>query len=226
MPIERERLDEMIKLLGCDPSARIELEDGIERSFEWFRRYDAWFARENRVAMLASARAIAECTAALCAELETAPEPLRDFLLLPPGMRILRTRADIDARRGAVLASAYVLLGTLRTMHSDCEKLLAEAQPETRGPERNRAQGYCLRLAYILIKRYSDHPINGNRDGSLLRFGSLLYEELTGCDPVDLSRPYQDLLSNPPPVTAQARDEQVNHLQAQLLEQSARDEEN
>ena len=220
------RLDEVIELLGCGPGVRNDIELGIKRSFDWFQRYDAEFARANRVALAASARAIAAHTKALLADLEAAPDPLRGFLYLPLEARRIVTRADVEAQPIAAQSYMDALLSALRTMQFDCEGFLAEAQPEPPGPERNRAQRHCLRLAYILMRTFSDHPINGNRDGPLLRLGSLLYEELTGCDPIDLTHHYyQDLLRNLPPVTAVSHEEQATRLQAQL-DQAARDEEN
>jgi hypothetical protein len=217
------RLDEVIEQLGCDPSAHHEVEHAIKGSFDWFRRFDAAFARTNRVAMVASARAIAADITALLTDLETAPEPLRNFLFLPPEARRIATRADIEARPTVAQSYACALLSALRTMQSDCESFLAKADPEPPGPERDRAQRHCLRLAYILMQGFSNRPISGNRDGPLLRLGSLLYEELTGRDPVDLSRHYRDLQRNPPPVTAQSHEEQINQLQARL-DHAARDE--
>jgi hypothetical protein len=209
------RLDEVIELLGCGPRVRDELDRGIARSFDWFRQYDAAFARANRVAMVASARVIAAHTKTLLADLEAAPDALRSFLFLPLEARRIASSADIEARSIARQSFTCVLLSALRTIQSDCESLLAEVQPEPPGPERDRAQRHCLRFAYILMKCFSVRPISGDRDGSLLRLGSLLYEELTGHDPVDLSRHYRDLLRDSPPVTMQSHETQIDHLQAQ-----------
>jgi hypothetical protein len=219
------RLDEMIEQLGCGPDARTDIKLGIKRSLDWFESYDTEFARENRGALAASARAIAADVKTLLADLEAAPDLLRGFLYLPLEARRIVTRADVEAQPIAAQSYMDVLLSALRTLCSDCEGFLAEAQPEPPGPERKRAQRHCLRLAYILMRTFSDHPITGNRDGPLLILGSLLYEALTGHEEINLSRHYQDLQRNPPPVTAVSHEEQANRLQAQL-DQAARDEEN
>jgi hypothetical protein len=219
-PTKLSRLDEVIELLNCGPGVRNDVERGIECSFDWFRCCDAMFARVNRVAMAASATAIVTRITALLTDLDAAPGPLRNFLFLPLEARRVATQADIEARSAAVESFRDALLSALRTMQSDCEGLLDQTPPESPGPERDRAQRHCLRLAYVLMRRFSDSPISGNRNDSLLCLGSLLYEELTGRDPVDLTRHYQDLLRDAPPVTALSHEAQIEHLQAQ----AARDE--
>jgi hypothetical protein len=187
-----ERLDEIMELLRADPSARAEVETGIKNYFAWFRRVDRLFAREHRLAMIASAKNIMERIDGLGEELRRAPRALRNYLTLPPAARDFTTRAEVW------LPSPDSPLHVLRWMHAECKKLVKE---ERRGPQPDREQRHCAILAYILMKRFSDRRINGNRDGPFLRLASVLYEELTGSDPVDFYRHCMAVLRHPPPVT-------------------------
>jgi hypothetical protein len=186
-----KRLDEIVGLLRCDPSTRSEISCGIEHSFEFFRHYDRLFARENRVAMVTSAKKIAERVAALRAELEAAPDLLRDFLLLPPQARRLPTSGVVDE---------HALSSALQALHSDCERFLADIPQEPSGPEIDRAQLHCARLAYSLMRRYANNRITGSVDGPFVTLASLLYEALTDRADINLQRRCIEVQRNPPPI--------------------------
>jgi hypothetical protein len=86
-------------------------------------------------------------------------------------------------------------------MHADCKRLLKDskaATPEPSGKERNRAQRHCAIMAYLLMKQFSHFEINGNRNGRFICSASILYEELTGSEPIDMFRPCKTVLRNPP----------------------------
>jgi hypothetical protein len=188
-----KRLDEILELLDCGLATRPEIKEAIERSFTWFQRYDGFFARESRVAIAGSAKAIAKGAATLLKELEVAPASLRDFLLLPLEAR----RVD---REGEAAPAPAVLLNALQILQSDCKRILADAQPESSGPEPNRAQLHCARLAFGLMTAFSDHPITGGVDGRFVSLAGLLYESLTDEADANLQRRCNEILKHPPPI--------------------------
>jgi hypothetical protein len=96
MPIERLR--ELFELWGVDDlPARTEIASGIDRSFEWFRRYDKIFARESRRAMMTSAQKIIRQIDALRTEVRHAPHAPQFPYSAASGARSQNESSSTDA---------------------------------------------------------------------------------------------------------------------------------
>jgi hypothetical protein len=180
----------------------VDVVKAINSSFKAFRRYDRQLARDRKAAMVATAKAVAECIVALESELETAPALLRSFLFTPPESRRAGTAADVDALLAAKTTYEKIVLDALRAMRRDCEKFLADQprEPLRPGPEMDRAQQHCARLAYSLMKHFSKKRISGYSDGPFVGVASLLYELMTSRSGVDLSRHCKAVLKDPSPI--------------------------
>jgi len=178
-----ESIDAIMEQLGCDPAIRPHVEHGVERSFEFFRRYDGLFARAGQTAIVAGARRIARRIDDLTAELEAAPELLRNFLFTAPLARIVAPEDVLAARE----QHRQVTLESLEGVRLDCERLAAQATTPP-GPEIDRAQLHCARLAQLLMKHFSTRKISGSDEGPFRVIASLLYEALAGREAIDLKR--------------------------------------
>jgi hypothetical protein len=179
-----ESIDAIMEQLGRnEPAIRVEVAAAIEDSFQFFHHHDGLFNREGQDAMVASARRIIAAVAGLQAQLEAAPELLRNFLFTAPLARIDPPQdllAARDQHRQSIVAS-------LQGVRLDCERLVAQTKARP-GPEGDRAQLHCARLAQLLMKRFSARKISGSEKGPFRLIAGLLYEALTGREEVDLKR--------------------------------------
>ncbi len=193
--LEPRSLPEIIDLIVDEldnPDARPEVALAIERSFDFFRRYDPWFTRRAKAALADNAQEIVDSIAALESKLAAALPLLDDFLFTPPRARSKAIpAADLLALQTTCREAA---LEPLRQMRRDCERILAdearerELQPRRHGPEVDRGQRYCAILAYDLMGVYSERPISGFAEGPFCRIAPLLFEALTGRIDADLKR--------------------------------------
>jgi hypothetical protein len=191
--MEEYLLDAIVDRLG-NLDARAEVLRVIENSFSFYRGFDELFARASMTKLAEEAKEIAGLIAGLENKLQVSANLLIDYLLTPVGARITATSVpDPRQRADDLLAqrTAYknAVLGPLRQMRLDCESLLAEAGGRRQsGPEFDRGQRFCARLAHGLMTSFSTRPITGSVDGPDHRIASVLYEALTGREEVDLKR--------------------------------------
>jgi len=193
--LEPRNLPEIIDLIVDElgnPDARPEVAQAIERSFDFFRRCDPWFARAGKAALADDAKGIADSIAALESKLAAASPLLDDFLFTPPGARSTVTEGNVLLAAKTTYKEA--VLEPLRRMRLDCERILAiEArelleQPLRSGPEIDRGQRHCATMAYDLMGVFSSRSITGSAEGHYHSIASLLFEALTGRAEVDLKR--------------------------------------
>lgn len=135
--------------------------------------------------------------------LDAAPAPLRDFLLTPPRARTAANPADIEVNKALTEVHNQMLRDALQQMRVDCERFLADVrlEPKPPGPELDRAQRHCARLAYLLLKGFSSKPVTGTEGGPFRCIASLLYEMLTSRVDVDLKRHCEAVIADSPPVS-------------------------
>ena len=125
--LEPRNLSEIIDLIVDElgnPDARPEVAQAIEHSFDFFRRYDPWFARAGKAALADNAKEIADSIAALESKLAAALPLLHDFLFTPPWARgKVIPAADLLALKTTCREAA---LEPLRQMRRDCGKNLGD----------------------------------------------------------------------------------------------------
>ena len=186
-----EIIDLIVDELG-NPDARPEVAQAIERSFDFFRRCDSWFARAGKAALVDDAKGIADSIAAFESKLAAASPLLDDFLFTPPWARSTVTEGNVLLAAKTTCREAALEL--LRRMRRDCERIrTVEArelleQPLRPGPEIDRGQRHCATLAYDLMGVFSSRSITGSAEGHYHSIASLLFEALTDRAEVDLKR--------------------------------------
>ena len=199
-------LDRVMDELG-NPSARAEVADSIKRSFEFFHAYDELFGRVGRQNLINGARQIAAAIttledqahaviatlSALENQLRSAEPSLVSYGFHP---RPTAPREELDA----LIDATYLPLQPWRLARLRYERFLADAAEERLppGPEFDRAQRHCARLAYRLMRRFSARPISRSVTGPFYNMASLLYEALVGRPDVDLHRHCNWVLDHPP----------------------------
>jgi hypothetical protein len=211
-----ESVEAIVERLG-NPADRDAVAEAIESSFAFYRRCDLLFARTATTRAIADAKEIAEIIAAFENKLNDGLGTLfGDYLLTPPWARVAAIRAtDPAAERASYMKD---LLGPLWQMRLDCEKFLTETDEEaawqdflrylaldknrasTSGPEFDRAQRHCAKLAWGLMTTFSAEPITGTESGPYREIASLLYEALKGEVEVDLKSHCFFVLDHPPPI--------------------------
>jgi hypothetical protein len=175
-----------------NPDARPEVAQAIERSFDFFRRCDPWFARAGKAVLANDTKGIADSIAAFESKLAAASPLLDDFLFTPLWAR--RTVIQGDVLLAVRTTYREAALEPLRQMRLDCERIRADEareqveQPLRPGPEIDRAQRHCAILAYDLMGVHSERSITGSAEGHHCRIASLLFEALTGRIEADLKR--------------------------------------
>ena len=100
----------------------------------------------------------------------------------------------------ALLDATYPPLQPWRVARLRYERFLADAAEERLppGPEFDRTQRYCARLAYLLMRKFSARPSTRYVDGPFNNIARLLYEALTGRPNLDLHRHCNWVLDHPP----------------------------
>ena len=211
MPLTDVLTDGILDQLG-NPAARENIVAIIGRSFKSFHRNDELFGRTGKSAMLTSARQLAETLAALEHQLEATITVLGDLenqLAAAPGVLVhygftpwprhdRLTQADV----AAVFEDTYPTLLPWYEARLRYERYISDAATERLppGPELDRGQQHCARLAYRLMQRFSNRKITGYMEGPFIQIATLLYEALTGRAEVDLQRHCARVLDNPPPI--------------------------
>ena len=199
-------LDRVMDELG-NPGARAEVADSIKRSFEFFHAHDELFGRVGRQNLINGARQIAAAIttledqahaviatlSALENQLRSAEPSLVSYGFHP---RPTAPREELDA----LIDASYLPLQPWRLARLRYERFLADAAEERLppGPEFDRAQRHCARLAYRLMRRFSERPIARSVTGPFHNTASLLYEALVGRPDVDLHRHCNWVLDHPP----------------------------
>jgi hypothetical protein len=202
-----ESIDAILEQLGCDLSARPDIELAIENSFRNYRDLDPLFARMRTRARDDDARRLAWLITELENALRVTDPELVAYLLTPPQSRII-TAPVPDAAERAAERSAYeeAVLRPLRQMRLDCERLVGEAVEKQPGPEFDRAQRHCATSAYLLMQRFSRRAITGWLEGPFIQTAMLLYEALTGREEApNLWRHCHWVLDHPPVAIEPAR---------------------
>jgi hypothetical protein len=199
-------LDRTMDELG-NPDARAEVARSIQRSFQIIHHYDELSGRPGRQNLITGARRIAAAMTiledqlhAVIATLNSLENELRTakpFLVsygFHPGPTVPGEELD------ALLDATYPPLQPWWVARLRYERFIADAADERLppGPEFDRTQRYCARLAYLLMRKFSARPSTRYVDGPFNNIASLLYEALTGRPNLDLHGHCNWVLDRPP----------------------------
>jgi hypothetical protein len=179
-------------LILPEGETRVRVRRALDDTAKFFHRWDEWCSRKGRVTIADHARELAGLVAALEAKLNGLPEPLADYLFMPPQAR--HAVMPVDEIMAITMTDHAMLMQRLERLRLDCER--QRFSQGSSGPEQDRAKNHCAMIAFNILRTFSRQPITSTQGGSYRTLASLVYEDFTGEPDIDLKHPCQRVLDS------------------------------
>jgi hypothetical protein len=179
-------------LILPESETRARVRRALDDTARFFRRWDEWCSRKGRITIADHARELAGLVAALEAKLNGLPEPLADYLFMPPQAR--HAVMPVDEIMAVATTDHTMLMQRLERLRLDCEGQRFSAGSS--GPEQDRTKNHCAMIAFNILRTFSRRPITGTEGDSYRTLTSLVYEDFTGEPDLDLKHHCQRVLDS------------------------------